>query len=321
VHLRLAKPLLLVISTLFCLGLANLALWALNLADVEVYNHDPGFGYVTKPDQWPSPRGIVFRINRAGLRGADFSPTKEPSTLRIAFIGDSVTFGGGIVPDAGTFVSLSAARLSEISGRKLDTVNISSPGWGIVNMARYIDRHHVYGADVAVWVLPREDFHRPMSWAEGMYYRKPAFRLTFLADLTFERVKVAWGKIAGNLRPESSKNTSWPLDPLQQNVRTFAHALQLIRSNGARTIVVFFPEGPTPADSDSSAYAQFRAAAESARAEICDISPQVAADGGAALFYDGVHLNRLGHRVTGRLVAECLSRSEPSLFKVATTRK
>jgi hypothetical protein len=312
---------LFVIATLFSLGLANLALWALNLADVEVYDHDPDFGYVAKPDQWPSPRGIVFRINRAGLRGADFSPSKEPGTLRIAFIGDSVTFGGGIVPDTKTFVSLSAARLSEISGRKLDTVNISAPGWGLMNMERYIKRHRVYGADLAVWVLPREDFYRPMSWAEGMPYRKPAFRLTFLASLAFERAKVVWGKIAPNQPPASSKSTAWSLDLLHQNVRNFENALELIRSSGAKTVVVFFPEGAMPADADPAAYAQFHTAAESSGAKTCDLSRQVEAGGGVALFYDGAHLNPLGHQVTGRLVAECLSRAEPLLFQIATIGK
>jgi hypothetical protein len=119
----------------------------------------------------------MFRINHFGLRGPDFSPTKEPGTLRITFIGDSVTFGGGVVSDGDTFVSLSAARLSEITGRKVDSVNISAPGWGVSNMEQYIERRGVHCADIVVWILPREGFHRPMSWAEGMPYRKPAFRL------------------------------------------------------------------------------------------------------------------------------------------------
>ena len=71
------KLLLVALSAALTLAAANVALWALNFGDIEVYDHDPEYGYLTKPDQWPSPRGIVFRINQAGLRGPDFSPTKR----------------------------------------------------------------------------------------------------------------------------------------------------------------------------------------------------------------------------------------------------
>jgi hypothetical protein len=184
----LAKVLLVLLSTVLTLVLANVALWVFNLGDVELYFHDPEIGYLTKPDQWPSPRGVVFRINRAGLRGPDFSPIKKPGVLRLTFIGDSVTFGGGIVSDANTFVGLSAAELSRLTGRPVDTVNISAPGWGIPNMQHYIARYRLYGADVVVWVLPREDFHRPFSRAENMSTRKPFSRLTFLLTVAFHAV-------------------------------------------------------------------------------------------------------------------------------------
>jgi hypothetical protein len=316
----LTKLLLVAGSTLLTLAAANVALWALNLGNIEVYDHDPEYGYLTKPDQWPSPRGTVFRINRAGLRGPDFSPAKEPDTLRITFIGDSVTFGGGIVSDGNTFVALSAAQLSEMTGRKVDTVNISAPGWGVQNMQRYIKRRGIYGADVAVWVLPWEDFHRPMSWAQGMPYRKPAVRLTFLASVAIEKARAAWKNMTAR-SPRSSRNEFAAADPLIQNVKIFKQALGLIRNSGARIVVIFFPDYSKPVGSDPAACRQFRTAAESSGVQTCDISQQIETGGGAALFYDGAHLNGRGHQVTGQLVAECLSRVEPSVFQVAARTK
>ena len=152
-----------------------------------------------------------------------------------------MTFAGGIVSDANTFVGLSAARLSEMTGCKVGTVNISAPGWGVQNMQQFIKRRGIYAADLAVWVLPREDFHRPMSWAEGMPYRKPAFRLTFLASVAFERAMGAWKNATAHLL-WSSKHSLGPANPLRQNVKTFSHALELISNSGARIVVIFFPE-------------------------------------------------------------------------------
>lgn len=114
-------------------------MWVFNLGDVELYFHDSELGYLAKPDQRPSPGGIVFCINRAGLRGPDSSPIKKPGALRLTFISESVTFGSGIVSDtdANTFVGLSEAQLSRATGRSVDTVSISAPGCGISNMEHY----------------------------------------------------------------------------------------------------------------------------------------------------------------------------------------
>ena len=311
---------LLAFSTILCLAAANVALWAMNMGNIQIYRRDPDFGYVTMPDQWPSPRGIVFRINQAGLRGADFPEHKAPGTLRITFVGDSVTFAGGVVSDANTFVSLSAAELSRKSGRTIDTVNISSPGWSPLNMQRYIARYGLYGADVVAWVLPREDFYRPMFDGTDILTQKPMFRLQVFLTAALQRLESRWAepktaRASGDEEPAAVS----PGDPLEINLNAFSRVLSEARDRGIPVVVIFFPEGGKAADSNPKAYKAYTDAAHAASAQTCDVSPEMAANGGDALFYDGAHLNANGHIVSGRLIAACLARFAPSLFHAADT--
>jgi hypothetical protein len=303
-------------SAATALILANIILWIFNIGKVEIYRYDPDYGYLAVPDQWPSPRGITFRINDAGLRGPDFSPVKKPGTLRLAFVGDSVTFGGGIVSDADTFVSLAAARLSSMSGRNIDTINISAPGWSVQNIKGYVARYGLHDADALIWILPREDFYRPFSH-EGMP-TESGFRLQFLLSVSMRRlIALIRPKIRSNPPESTSAQDAASSATLAKNIAAFKYVLAYARSRRIRIFVIFVPEGDLPADSLPQAYAEYRITAESFGAKICDISGQIDADGGWALFYDGVHLNPRGHQVTAALVAQCVSNSLSSLVRTA----
>jgi len=303
------NTLLFLISTGFALVIANVGLWLLKFCDPPIYYHDAEYGYLAVPDQWPSTRGFFYRINRAGLRGPEFSPAREPGSFRITFVGDSVTFAGGSVSDANTFVARSADLLGQRLGRKVSTVNISAPGWGVKNMQAYIARYGIYEANLVVWILPHEDLRRPWNYAPGMPARK-VFRIQFLLSHVMEVLKT-------HLPYRRDQAGDHPLDAnrvLKDNLDAFRRALDLIRGGGANAIVIFFPEGDTPAAADHQAYQAYASVAGSLGVKTCDVCPQMEAEGGRSLFYDGAHLNSRGHEVAGPLIAQCVSQLEPALF-------
>lgn len=311
-----ANTVLVFASAATALVLANIILWIFNIGKVEIYRYDPDYGYLAVPDQWPSPRGITFRINGAGLRGPDFSPVKKPGTLRLAFVGDSVTFGGGIVSDGDTFVNLAAARLSRMSGRNIDAVNISAPGWGVQNIKGYVARYGLYDADALIWILPREDFYRPFSH-EGMP-TESGFRLQFLLSVSMRRLFALIRPKLELHRPKPTGVEDAAISTtLAANIAAFKYVLAYARERGIRIFVIFFPEGDLPADSLPQAYGEYRATAASFGAKICNISGPIDADGGWSLFYDGVHLDPRGHQATAALVAQCVGNSLPSLMRAA----
>ena len=293
-------------SLIFSLAIANVGLWVLKVGDPPIYYRDAAFGYLAVPDQWPSTRGIPYRINQAGLRGADFPATKPAGTFRVVFIGDSVTFGGGVVSDSDTYVVQVADALARQLHRKVDSVNISAPGWGIENMEAYVERYGLYGADLVIWVLPFEDLRRPKNEGAGMPTSK-SFRIVFLASHT---IQIARSKLRGSewQAPEKS-------DPaiLTANLKSFGHTLDLINQTGAKALMVFFPMGAVAADSDPQAYREYQDVARAHGIQTCDVCAQMNAAGGEALFYDGAHLNSHGEHVAGPLIAQCVAERLPSL--------
>jgi len=292
---------LLLLSIIVSLVAANVGLWALRIADPPIYLHDPEIGYMAVPNQWPSSRGLYYHINHAGLRGPEFSESKQANAYRVVFIGDSVTFGGGAVSDKDTFVVRVGRSVGQELHSKTDTVNISAPGWGVQNMDAFISRYGLFRADLVIWMLPYEDFRRPKNFAPGMPTRRQ-FRLVCLAKHALEMARLRMFDMRGAREGSSRAPTS---HVLEDNLAAFDHALRLIAKSGARALVIFFPMGDTPAVEDKEAYQSYQAVATRHRIGICDVCPLVEAAGGAALFYDGVHLNSLGHEVTADVVYSC----------------
>lgn len=56
----------------------------------------PGLSYELAPSREIEYQGVHVRTNSLGMRGPEFAATKAPGTLRIAAVGDSVTFGWGV---------------------------------------------------------------------------------------------------------------------------------------------------------------------------------------------------------------------------------
>ena len=310
VNKSIKVALLTTVSLIFSLVIANVALWILKLCDPPIYFRDPALGYLAVPDQWPSSRGIPYRINQAGLRGPDFPVVKPPGTFRIVFIGDSVTFGGGVVSDADTYVAQVGALIAHRLNRTVDTINISAPGWGVENMKAYVERYGLYGADLVVWVLPYEDLRRPKNDGGGMPTSR-SFRLAFLVSHTLQiarsRLREAEDRV-----PEAPDSSVLP-----GNLKSFGQTLDLINRAGAKALVVFFPMGAVAADADEAAYRAYQEVAGAHRIPTCDVCSAMIAAGGEALFYDGAHLNSRGEHVAGPLIAQCVIEKLPSLETAA----
>lgn len=91
----------------------------------EQYGHElvPGFeGF--------GPLNVPIRINELGFRDGKHAPEKPPDVVRILGLGDSFLFGWG-VPEDQTFLRLLERRLSDRTGRRIETINAGVPGWGL----------------------------------------------------------------------------------------------------------------------------------------------------------------------------------------------
>jgi hypothetical protein len=268
--------------------------------DAPAFEDSPDYGYLMRPNQSVSPRGLRFRINQHGFRGADFAATKPPGVTRIAFVGCSVTYGGGSIPDEALFVNRVVAVLSESSGSKWEGINLSAPGWGIQNMASCLSRKGFYGADVLVWMISAADFRRPKttrmeygfwrirSWSRVVYGVGVALYL-LNRNARYSRARA--------LAPRRS-----PAELLEDNLRALEAGLLDAARFGLRQLIVVVPMAEPSEEHDMDAR-KFEALARERSVPLVHAKP-VLEEGG--LFLDHVHLSIRGHELIAGLIATAI---------------
>jgi len=73
------------------------------LAQVMTYERDPRYGYLMRPRQMVSTYGDPIEINALGLRGPPLLEPKPEGVVRVLFLGDSITYGGGRIHEGELF--------------------------------------------------------------------------------------------------------------------------------------------------------------------------------------------------------------------------
>jgi hypothetical protein len=259
-----------------------------------------------QPDQSVSPRGHRFRINRVGFRGDDFEVDKHPNALRVAFLGDSITYGGGQIPDKDLFVNRVPLSLEVPSRRPIESLNLSVPGWGIQNMAGYVTSKGLYHADLLVWVIASADFRRPKTTLEenGFWEVKPWSRIMYGG---FVLARMSYQALGGHLGFGSGKAKAGSgLEILEKNLQTFHRTLAGVKNSGVSCLVVIVPAAGGYGSLHGD-LVKFRSQAESLAVPVLDMGPAFEPHSSTELFFDGVHLTSRGHELIAESIVDFLN--------------
>lgn len=102
---------------------------------------------------------VVYHTDPRGFRMAPRPLTKPPSAFRIAFIGDSYTFGQG-VEEPRTFSERTRILLQEdVPGRKIEALNFGRPGLNTIRECEILKEEALaYDPDVIVLGFVLNDF-------------------------------------------------------------------------------------------------------------------------------------------------------------------
>lgn len=168
-----------------CLVLAEVALRAYGLCDPVLYQRSERFGYEPIPGQTVRPRGIEQRFDETGYRVPVSSLRRRPHAT-IAFLGDSVTYGGSSIPTDDTFVERLNRALSYSFGILAYNGGVNS--YSIAQMAnRYMHRLRRDSDQIVVVFFISQDWYRaPTKYLlDGgpLYLEKPSFALVEAANL------------------------------------------------------------------------------------------------------------------------------------------
>jgi lysophospholipase L1-like esterase len=275
--------------------MAEVALRWMDVVDPPVYEDHAQFGYLMRPDQSVSTRGIRFRINNLGFRGHDVAGKPE-GTIRMAFVGDSVTYGGGSMREEDLFVNRVAAELTRRTRTRHEALNMGVSGWGPQNMAAYIAARGVHQSNWIVWVISTVDFrrHKTNRIEHGLWASKPPSR--FLYGVTAMLHKSGLVRRADASAPP-------PPGPavLEQNVAALQTSLRHTLQRGLRHAVVVIPIEAETSQTASDAR-RFARAAESLDVPFLHLGERFQAAGVGDLFEDGIHLTAKGHAVVATAV-------------------
>lgn len=264
------------------------------------------YGYRPLPDQtrrrlW----GAGVHIDGFGVRGPDVAPARPPGTLRLLFLGDSVTYGGSYVDDEALFSSVAGRRVaSALAGRftAVEALNAGVNGWGPQNVQGLLEVMPT-GFDSDVWVLTllEDDLGREKTrLGEVPYFaRPPHFAWEELLVLGAYRVLTAYKhpKLPEDLRHIAQQN----LDACRE-IALRAHAA------GVHILFAWHPVEPALTGARENHKHAFLDVAAAAGVPALDLTAAYRQAGaGERLYVDGMHLGTAGHAVAGRALGDRLA--------------
>ncbi len=279
-------------SVVFTFAAMELILWRADVASPPTFHPDPAYGYLMAPGQSVATRGYRFWINAAGLRGPEIAMPKPSGVYRISFLGDSITYGGGIIHDDQLFSSRVSSALTLQLKRTVEAINISAPGWGVGNMAAFVMGRGTFDSDLLIWVISAPDLRRPVATFEesGFSETKPLSRVWYAVRVSV--IKFSAG--VKRARASASESSGRP-EQLEKNLQTVAGELPMLLAKGTRVAIVLVP-GVRGYDTASDV-ARFRAVAESCAVPFLDTADAMQGPRIKDYYIDDVHLSTQGHAV------------------------
>ena len=114
------------------------------------------------------------RLNSLGCRDREWTTSKPDGVRRIAFVGDSFTYGWGIERVEDRFTDLIQARFDSASPGTIEVLNVSKPGWGTGDQIQPIrDIIELFGIDEIVLCYVPNDIEKLIPTSEEFNPTRP----------------------------------------------------------------------------------------------------------------------------------------------------
>lgn len=292
-------------AILLLMGLECFLRLVLGLGNPVLIAPDAACEYILKPNQEVHRFFAHTRINHYGMRSADFSEVPLPQSLRILFIGDSLTYGTSRVDQEKIFTEIVHRDLPAVIHQRVEVLNASAGNWAIDNELSWVRSRGIFQADVVLLVVNNADLTQPRAtiaqFAQAMPEEQPS---SALAE-AYSR----W--IHPHIFGEQENRPSATSDTVIEkgNVQDLTAIHQLVSSQGGRLVLVYLPFAQDIPKESLAAETAFRNWAKAQDVPFLDLEPDEAAETPASITLDGDHLNARGHA----LVAAAIEKSWSSL--------
>jgi lysophospholipase L1-like esterase len=263
----------------------------LGLGNPILYEPDPACGYFMRPNQ--HTRRLLARTvtNSHGMRSPEFALDKNTLTLRLLFLGDSITYGTTRVDQNDIFVEQVRKNLSMEIHRPVEEINASANAWAIENEYGFLRSRGTYNSDYVLLVLNSGDLAQPISTlseVQGAFTTAPS---TAIGELL---VRVLFRN-----RQDAGTAVQNAPDTEQANLQELTSMVKFVRARGSEFLLVFVPFRREIARGATRSVPQgLKNWADSQGVVLLDLTGSMSAyDTKAITLRDGIHFNKLGNRL------------------------
>jgi len=261
-------------------------------------------------------------INALGYRDLDRAQPKPEGVRRVVCLGDSFTWGVGVLFDD-AWPQRIERTLSRSRGERWEAVNLAEPGMNAVQYASRLESEGWgYVPDVVVmgWVMndsedeDAAEARRAVDWAEEQQRERSATE-AFLDRSAL--VRLLRTRVAATV--ENRRRTTGYRSMYADDYKGWAAARRALaamggmcRAHGVPFVVVIFPLFANPLDARypfADLHAKVAQAAGDAGAKVVDLLPRYASVDWRLLVVDGAndeHPNEIAHRIAAQAIARAV---------------
>lgn len=279
-----------------------------------IYVADEQIGYLLAPDQRTRRFGRRIQINQYSQRSQAISPKREPETLRVLLLGDSIANGGWWTDQDKTISSMITRHLTETGDMpytKVEVLNASANSWAPRNELAYLQRFGTFESQAVVLLLNTDDLFgtAPTSVPVGRdrYYpsRKPPYSIIE----AYTRLLLPYKP-----PPEMAAVNAEKGDRVGFNLEAIGKIQEITIATGTQFILVMTPllreiGEPGPRDYEIKARSRLEELTEKQEIEYIDFLPIFKdAENPELLYRDHIHLSPAGNQLVSQAICYAIPR-------------
>ena len=214
----------------------------LGLGNPPLLEKDSEIGYLFRPNQDVYCFGNRIVINRFSQRGEDTTEKPAGGVTHLMVVGDSVTFGGVLIPHDETYPEMLGGALGAKREKRFEVLNASAASWGIGNELAYLERFGTLHSESVIWQIGSHDLLQPKSTSEGVgvHPAMPAEKPLCVTIELFSRYNIFRPSPSSASDPVETKDEL--RSQFDQNMIWLTQGIELVRKHGAKVCIVHTPD-------------------------------------------------------------------------------
>ena len=297
-------------SILFVGAAEGVLRFGLGLGNPVLLASDSDCNYIIRPNQ------KLFRffqhtsINSYGMRSDEVAAQRIPHSLRLMFIGDSITYGTSRVGQSKIFTEILHHELPGILHEPVEVLNASANGWAPDNELSYASSRGIFQSDMVFLVLNSGDLSQPRANLDDAGDASPLRpEATAIGELFDRGIKPRL--FSTKIRKDAGDSANLQADDIvRSNLADLERFRMLVASQNARFVVIYIPIQLEIATASPHFERILRDWAGLHKVPLMDLTSAITPYSIREISVDGgTHFNAKGHRV----LADAMERMWPGV--------